>query len=424
MNTADIFAAGLGLTDPWYVTNVEFRPSDDEKGESELHISVDFRRGAKFTFQDSEGNILCDADGAPLELKANDTVERTWRHLNFFQYKTFLHARVPKARYNGKTPTARVPWARKNTGFTLLFEAMVLEYVKHMTVAVLARLVGENDKRLWTIILHYVSEALKLVDMSKVEMIGMDETSKKGHNYITVVVDLKTHNVLFVTDGKDSSTIDAFVKDFVAHKGDPDKIKIITCDMSLGFEKGVNAHFSNADTIIDKFHVIKHANEAVDTVRKEEVKTNSLLKKTKYLWLKNECNLTESQLKKKKSLSSKHLKTARAYAQKVELQDIYETCTDRAAAESRLKKLCSWLMRSRLEPMKKFCGTLKNHWDEILNYFDNRFTNAVLEGTNSVIQNIKTRARGFRNDEYLKAMIYLILGDLPMEDVLKMAATL
>ena len=269
-----------------------------------------------------------------------------------------------------------------------------------------------------------MSEALKLVDMSKVEMIGMDETSKKGHNYITVVVDLKTHNVLFVTDGKDSSTIDAFVKDFVAHKGDPDKIKIITCDMSLGFEKGVNAHFSNADTIIDKFHVIKHANEAVDTVRKEEAKTNSLLKKTKYLWLKNECNLTESQLKKKKSLSSKHLKTARAYAQKVELQDIYETCTDRAAAESRLKKLCSWLMRSRLEPMKKFCGTLKNHWDEILNYFDNRFTNAVLEGTNSVIQNIKTRARGFRNDEYLKAMIYLVLGDLPMEDVLKMAATL
>ena len=120
----------------------------------------------------------------------------------------------------------------------------------------------------------------------------------------------------------------------------------------------------------------------------------------------------------------KHLKTARAYAQKVELQDIYETCTDRAAAESRLKKLCSWLVRSRLEPMKKFCGTLKNHWDEILNYFDNRFTNAVLEGTNSVIRNIKTRARGFRNDEYLKAMIYLVLGDLPMEDVLKMAATL
>ena len=281
MNTTDIFAAGLGLTDPWYVTNVELRPSDEEENKLELHISVDFRRGATFTFQDSEGSVLCDSDGTPLELKANDTVERTWRHLNFFQYKTFLHARVPKARYNGKAPTARVPWARKNTGFTLLFEAMILEYVKHMPVAVLAHLVGENDKRLWTIILHYVTEALKLVDMSGVEMIGMDETSKKGHNYITVVVDLKTHKVLFVTDGKDASTIDAFAKDFEAHKGDPDKIKIITCDMSLGFEKGIKTHFSNAETIIDKFHVIKHANEAVDKVRKEEVKTNDLLKKTK-----------------------------------------------------------------------------------------------------------------------------------------------
>jgi len=257
--------------------------------------------------------------------------------------------------------------------------------------------------------------------MSGVEMIGMDETSKKGHNYITVVVDLKTHKVLFVTDGKDASTIDAFAKDFEAHKGDPDKIKIITCDMSLGFEKGIKTHFSNAETIIDKFHVIKHANEAVDKVRKEEVKTNDLLKKTKYLWLKNEYNLTEKQLEKKKSLSTKHLKTARAYAQKVELQDIYETCNDRATAELRLKKLCSWLMHSRLEPMKKFCETLKNHWDKILNYFDHRYTNAVLEGTNSVIQNIKTRARGFRNDEYLKALIYLVLGDLPMEDVLKIA---
>ena len=103
------------------------------------------------------------------------------------------------------------------------------------------------------------------------------------------------------------------------------------------------------------------------------------------------------------------------------MQDIYETCNDRATAELRLKKLCSWLMHSRLEPMKKFCETLKNHWDKILNYFDHRYTNAVLEGTNSVIQNIKTRARGFRNDEYLKALIYLVLGDLPMEDVLKIA---
>ena len=423
MNTVDIFSAGLGLTEPWYVSDVQLIP-DKEIHELELHISVNFKRGASFNILDDEGNVLCDADGQPLELKATDTVERTWRHLNFFQYKTFLHARVPKVHRNGKCPQVSVPWARKHSGFTLLFEAMVLEYAKHMTVSVLARLVNENDKRLWTIIKHYVEAALALVDMTGVEMLGMDETSMKGHNYITLVADLKTHNVLFVTEGKDSSTIDAFVKDFKAHGGDPDKINIITCDMSLGFEKGVKACFKNAETIIDKFHVIKHANEAVDKVRKEEAKTNAIMKKTKYLWLKNASSLTEHQRRKMESLSSERLKTGRAYSMRVTIQDIYETCNDRTSAEKKLKKLYYWLTHSRLEPMKKFAVTLKNHWSEILNYFDNRYTNAVLEGINSVVQNTKTRARGFRNTEYLATMIYLVCGELPIEDVMKIAAAI
>lgn len=423
MNTVDIFSAGLGLTEPWYVSDVQLIPVK-ESHELELHISVNFKRGASFNILDDDGKVLCDADGQPLELKATDTVERTWRHLNFFQYKTFLHARVPKVHWNGKCPQVSVPWARKHSGFTLLFEAMVLEYAKHMTVSVLARLVNENDKRLWTIIKHYVEAALALVDMSGVEMLGMDETSMKGHNYITLVADLKTHNVLFVTEGKDASTIDAFVKDFKAHGGDPDKINIITCDMSLGFEKGVKACFKNAETIIDKFHVIKHANEAVDKVRKEEAKTNAILKKTKYLWLKNASSLTEHQRRKMESLSSERLKTGRAYSMRVTIQDIYETCSDRTSAEKKLKKLYYWLTHSRLEPMKKFAVTLKNHWSEILNYFDNRYTNAVLEGINSVVQNIKTRARGFRNTEYLATMIYLVCGELPIEDVMKIAAAI
>lgn len=127
---------------------------------------------------------------------------------------------------------------------------------------------------------------------------------------------------------------------------------------------------------------------------------------------------------KMESLSLERLKTGRAYSMRVSLQDIYETCVDRTSAETKLNKLYYWLTHSRLEPMKKFAGTLKNHWDQILNYFDNRYTNAVLEGMNSVVQNIKTRARGFRNTEYFATMIYLVCGGLPMEDVMKIAATI
>ena len=106
---------------------------------------------------------------------------------------------------------------------------------------------------------------------------------------------------------------------------------------------------------------------------------------------------------------------------RVTLQDIYEQCLTREEAEPRLKKLCSWLIRSRLQPMKDLCGMIRDHWDEIVNYFEFRLTNAILEGINSIIQNIKRRARGFRNNEYFKTMIYLNCSKLDIDAVIAMA---
>lgn len=424
MDNTALFTAALQLEYPWKVTNVEFLPDEDNPAKMTLHITVGFEKGAKFIFFYEDGSIWSDEDGNPLECTAHDTVDRTWRHLNFFQYETYIHAKMPKVSDGqGHCPTVQAPWARKNSGFTLLFESWVLELAKHVPVAAIARLVGEHDGRLWRIIKHYVDEARKLKDYSTVASIGMDETSRKGHNYITVVVDLKERNVIFATEGKDHTTVDTFVEDFKAHNGNPDNIRIVTCDMSLGFRKGIADNFPNSQTIIDKFHVIKHANEAVDAVRKAESKENPILKKTKYLWLKNEGNLTDKQLEWKQELmkASRHLKTGRAYAMRVELQDIYEQASDRQTAEARLSKLCTWMMHSRLAEMKKLCRLIKDHWNEILNYFDYKFTNAILEGMNSIIQNVKRRARGFRNTEYFKTMIYLNCSDLDIEAVITIA---
>jgi transposase len=293
-----------------------------------------------------------------------------------------------------------------------------VELAKHLPVATIADMVNEHDTRLWRFIKHYVDEARSREDYSNVTAIGIDETSKKGHKYVTVVVDLNQRKVIYVTNGKDSTTVDNFAEDFAAHKGDAEAIKIVTCDMSLSFKKGINEHFTNSSTVIDKFHVIKHINEAIDEVRREEQRQGPwykyLLNKTKYLWLKNDANLTGKQHERKESLLKKRLKTARAYTMRVTLQDIYELSTNRTEAEKRLKQLCNWITRSRLAPMKKFGELLKNHWEEILNYFDHRYTNAILEGMNSIIQNIKRRARGFRNDEFFKTMIYLGCGKLDL----------
>ena len=421
MDNTSLFTAALQLEYPWKVTNVEFLPDDDKPSKMTLHITIGFEKGAKFIFYNEDGTVWADENGTPIERTAHDTVDRTWRHLNFFQYETYIHAKMPKVSDgHGHCPTVQAPWARKNSGFTLLFESWVMELAKHVPVAAIARLVGENDGRLWRIIHYYVNEARKLEDYSEVANIGIDETSRKGHNYITVVVDLKDRKVIFATEGKDHTTVNQFVEDFEAHKGDPDNIKIVTCDMSLGFKKGVKDNFRNSQTIIDKFHVIKHANEAVDAVRKAESKEKPLLKKTKYLWLKNEGNLTDKQLEWKQELmkAAKHLKTGRAYSMRVELQDIYEQACDRQTAEARLCKLCTWMMHSRLEEMKKLCVLLKEHWCEILNYFDYKFTNAILEGMNSIIQNVKRRARGFRNTEYFKTMIYLNCSNLKIDAVI------
>lgn len=409
MDTVDIFAAALNLPEPWFIVKVEFKP--DSTGSMELHIELSFPRGSKFACPE------CDT-----KTTAYDTTPRTWRHLNFFQYKTYIHADLPRVKCDEHgVKTISVPWAREGSGFTLLFEGWVVELAKHLPVATIANMVDEHDTRLWRFIKHYVDEARSREDYSDVTAIGIDETSKKGHKYVTVVVDLNQRKVIYVTNGKDATTVDRFAEDFKAHKGDADSVKIVTCDMSLGFKKGIKEHFVNSSAIIDKFHVIKHANEAVDKVRREESHLDPwhhyLLKRTKYLWLKNDENLTEKQHDKKESLSRKRLKTARAYAMRVTLKDIYEYSLSRSEAEDRLERLCSWMMRSRLEPMKALANLIRNHWIEILNYFDYGYTNAILEGMNSIIQNIKRRARGFRNDEYFKTMIYLGCGKLNLKIV-------
>ena len=302
METVDLFTAALNLSEPWQVEKVDFRKT--ENGKLELHIDIGFKRG---------GTFACPVDGCGKTATAYDTSERTWRHLNFFQYKTFIHARQPriKCRDHG-VKTVEVPWARPGSGFTLLFEGWCLELAKHVPVSVIAEMVDEHDTRLWRFIDHYVTEARKGEDYSEVTAIGIDETSKKGHSYITVAVDLKEKKVIFVVDGKDSTTVKAFADDFVLHGGNAEKIGTVTCDMSLGFKKGIREIFPNAKMIIDKFHVIKHANEAVDSTRKAEVKRNAELRGTKYLWLKNDGNLTDAQKEKKGSLMKLHLKTGRA----------------------------------------------------------------------------------------------------------------
>ena len=129
-----------------------------------------------------------------------------------------------------------------------------------------------------------MDEARLYEDCTSVETIGIDETSRRGHRCITVVADLTERNVINVTPGRDAHTVERFARDFMDRNGDPDRVRLVTCDMSLRFAESIRQWLPNAARIIDRFHVVEHANEAVDKVRKAEGQENGLLKRTKCLW--------------------------------------------------------------------------------------------------------------------------------------------
>ena len=274
----NFFEKLLKVSEPWHIENVEEKIID--LNNTEVHIYLNYPRGTKFKCPN------CSKD-----CTTYDSSWRVWRHLNLWQYKTYIHARIPTIKCCDKRPTIKPPWSRDNAHFTLLMEDNMLTLSKMSTIAKASDYVKEYDKILWRVIHYYVNRARDKADFSKVVNIGIDETSKKGHHYITNFVNLDHRKVLYATEGKDHTTIDRFVEDFIAHGGIPENVLNVTCDMSKAFKKGVLKHFINALITIDKFHVISLISDGVDAVRREESKDNSLLKKLDIYGLRMQINL-------------------------------------------------------------------------------------------------------------------------------------
>lgn len=399
MIDTDLFQLALGLTAPWQVSSSEF-----DLQRRRLDIRIDFPRGSTFSCPECE----------QANLKAYDTKEKTWRHLNFFQHEAYLTARVPRVRCNKcGIRLVEVPWARSESGFTLLFEAMIMTLAKTMPVNTIAAWVNEHDTRLWRVLHHYVDAARADADYSEVTQVGVDETSsRRGHNYVSLFVDLEGPRVLFATEGKDAATVERFKQDLTAHKGNPEDIKEVCCDMSLAFISGVAKQFPGAQLTFDKFHIMKIINEAVDEVRRQEQKDRPELARTRYLWLKNPENLKPSQAATLEGLTLRklNLKTSRAYHIRLNFQELFNQPSE--LAEAFLKNWYYWATHSRLEPIKQAAYTIKRHWDGVLRWFHSNINNGILEGINSLIQAAKAKARGYRTTRNLITMIYLIGGKL------------
>jgi transposase len=372
-------------------------------------VYIDFKRGSVFEYIDT------DSRQEFKDLKAYDTKDKIWRHLNFFEHECYLHARVPRVKLaDGKVKLIQTPWEGLSNGFTLLFEALLLQLCQAMPINKVANITRTSDDKLWDMLDRYIDKTRKYEDFKDIESIGMDETSRaKGHEYITLFVDLQKRRTIFITEGKDNTTVKRFAEDFKEHNGEVDNIKNVSCDMSPAFIKGVKENLPLSEITFDKFHILKIINGAVNSVRKQEVATNKLLTGTKYIWLKNYNNLTKKQKETLDSLtmSNMNMKTMRAYNIRQSFQDIYQASSQKEFV-TYLNKWYFWATHSRLEPIIKAAKTLKRHWDGIVKWYESKINNGILEGLNSVIQAAKSKARGYRTFKNYKIIVYLLTGKL------------
>lgn len=395
-----MYEDALDLVHPWRIVDRHF---SKEAGRLDIFLNVDTNSTFTCSVCNTEGQRFYDLDQE----------DQTWRHMDFFQYKAYLHAPHPRVDCEvcGKVKYALAPWSRYNCSFTLKFEKYVLSLVKEMPVKAAARMVQEHDTRLWRIVHFYVDKALANQDLSAVKRIAVDETSsRRGHKYVTLVLDSDERKVIFATEGKGSDTIRAFKEHLEQHQGDSDRIEEYCSDMSPAFIGGMAQEFPSAALTVDKFHVMKLINDAVDEVRREEQREQPELKKSRYLWLRNPRDLKQGQQEKLKTLSQMNLATGRAYRLKLAFQDLWSVPA--LFADLYLKKWYQWALHSRIPQIIQVTETIRKHEQAILHWFKTEITNGLIEAINGIIQAAKRKARGFRTVRNLIAVIYLIGGKL------------
>jgi len=404
MKDTELYAQMLGLKAPWCVSQVALNPL-----QRSVHVSVVF---------DADAQWCCPKCGKPAP--RYDKRVKQWRHLDTMQFKTILEAEVPRVECpEDGISQVRVPWAEPGSGFTALFEALVIFWLKHTTTKAVADALELSWNAVDGIAQRAVQRGLARREARTPAKISVDETSfQKRHEYVTLVTDQATGHVLYVADDRKTESLSRFYEGLNADQ--IAAIEAVAMDMWPAYIKATRLGVPDADAKIafDKFHVAKALGDGVDRVRKEEHRAllamgDSSLKGTKYQWLYNPSNMTPQQRAAFSLLRDSHLRTARAWAMKEQAMDIWRYKSGYWATKA-WDYWFSWAQRCRLGPMKKVAAMLKEHLWGIMNAIVLNVNNGHAESANARIQRIKARACGFRNRERFKAAIYFHCGGLDL----------
>lgn len=314
-----------------------------------------------------------------------------------------------------------VPWANGKSPITNTYGHFLAHWAKKLSWQEVAESFKTSWHSVYNAVKQMVEYGLAHRDLSQIEAIGVDEIQYgDGQQYLTLVyqLDVDKKRLLFIERKR---TVKSLLKCFRAlGKENCHNIKFVCTDMWKPYLKVIKKKLPHALNILDRFHIVKKLNEAVNEVRIEESQRlkregyEPILSKMKYCFLKNIENLTNKQDIKLNDVLQYDLKTVRAYLLKVSFQAFWQYNSP-YWAEWFLKKWCARAMRSKLEPMKKFVRTLRKHQPLLMNWFKAKkaYSSGAVEGLNRKVNLVTRRSYGFRSYDILKIALFHTMGKLP-----------
>lgn len=404
MQDKELYHQLLGLKSPWKINDI-----DIDFNEMKVEILIEWPAKTKAPCP------VC----SQLSPVHDHREERKWRHLDTMQFKTILTTRIPRVKCSDHgVKSIEVPWAENQSRFTLLFERLainVLLAANNQTKA--QELLDLSWDEIHAVQKRAVERGLMRREELNTKYIGIDEKSfLKGHNYVTAIYDVENSRVIDVgLERKEETLSQMFSKIKI---NDKERILAVAMDMWKPFLNAVTKELPKADVVHDKFHIVKYLGEAVDKVRRHEnaklsKDDDDKLKGTKYLWLTNPKNWNQKQKDLYNKLKGDELKVSKAWS----LGQMFNEFWSQSSIESARNLFSKWYYlatHSQLQPVITVAKMLNAHIENILTYLKHGITNAVAEGLNSKIQQVKSSARGFRNFENFRIAILFYCGKLDM----------
>jgi transposase len=404
MDELSLYEHILSISAPWFVE----------------HIDLDEPTNTVNVYVQHDSDVALECSSCSRKVTRYDSRPRSWRHLDTCQYKTIVHCDVPRSDCpEHGALLIEVPWAEKGGRYTLMFESLVIDWLKEASINAVSRRLSLSWNAIDGIMQRAVKRGLECREAMDTSHLAVDEVSrKKVHNYMTIISNDQGY-VLDAYEGKGKEGLSLYFQGLTSKE--LVEIKTISMDLSPAFRTVALEYIPDAKKKIcfDKFHIAQDLNKAVDAVRKHEIRSldakwRQPLHLSRFTWLRNKNTLTEKHKEKIDSLLMVAIKTARAWAIRQYAMDLWDYKYEKSALKA-WAKWYSWAVRSQLKPIVTVAKSIKRHLWGIINSIIHNKSNGGAESINAKIKTLKVRAKGFKSVERFKIAILFHLGGLDLK---------